>query len=339
MNEQAEIFATLEESKNIFNAGFTDLEFPKIQIGKFLPITNRGTVEDSGLAYGQTTGTLNVENGMINENTTSIELEGVSVSLERGAYLNFAKGAIYTELEHKRAKGLGLDIVAKKLKTVSENVLLIMQRLALAGHPVKTDITGLLNNKRVTTLDFSAKDIKEMKPKEVTDFFLLLMEFYNEQTKWLLFPDTIAIDARDLAYLSSYYEELSDGKTSQIALLENIENKLFKMAGHAVEIIAVPMGVAHNPTTSLSRIALYNKNEEVLFVDWAQAPTSSEPFRRSSLAYELVVQSQTTGAIIKELDQVLYVDYTSTVPRTLKDYLGDAKKIITKTAKTKEQKD
>lgn len=44
-------------------------------------------------------------------------------------------------------------------------------------------------------------------------------------------------------------------------------------------------------------------------MDWALAPTAGDVFKRSTTSWEVPVEAQFTGTIIRKLDRIIYVDY------------------------------
>ncbi|WP_116914621.1 major capsid family protein, partial [Yersinia pestis] len=60
-----------------------------------------------------------------------------------------------------------------------------------------------------------------------------------------------------------------------------------------------------------NRACVYVNDESTVFTDWALPPTTGDVFQRSPLSWEIPVEAQFTGAIIRKLDRFVYVDYKS----------------------------
>ncbi|MCZ6172434.1 major capsid family protein [Campylobacter ureolyticus] len=306
-----EIVNTLIETANTFNEGFATREYPDIQLSKFVPITQRGNENIDALDYGELEGTQDLNNGLIDENTTSLETEDLSITAKKGLYLLWAKAAPYTKQAVLRAKNLGIDLDTEKLANLERVALLTMQKTALIGHPMVNGVDGLLTNKNVATKDLTGgKAIKDMTRAEARDFFLNIIDFGIETNGGLIIPNTIAIDGRDLMTLASKYDNSIGGADNGLNALATIKQAISDTMGTSIEIVGIPLNFAKGIGKGKgNRVAIYTKDENVLSTDWAVAPRAMPPYQRSSVSFEIAVESKFTGCLIRQLDKIAYIDY------------------------------
>lgn len=308
-----EILEQLIESASTFNEGFKEREYPEVQLGKFMAITQNGDESLDALDYGEIDGTQDLDNGLIDENTTSLETEDVYINAKKGQYLAWAKGAVYTTEAVVRAKRLGIDLDTAKLKNIERVALLTMQKTALIGHSKIKSVTGLLNNGGVPISNLtSGKAIGAMTGAEARDFFLKMIDFGFEKNGGLMVPNTIAIDSKDLITLAMKYDNSIGAVDGGVNALAAIKEALKAATSTEVNIIGVPLGFASKiGTGGKARAVVYTNSEDVVSTDWALAPRAMQPFQRSSLSWEIAVKAKFTGALIRQLDKVAYIDYKS----------------------------
>lgn len=306
-----EIVNTLIETANTFNEGFETREYPDIGLAKFVPITQKGNENIDALDYGELEGTQDLNNGLIDENTTSLETEDLNIVARRGLYLTWAKATTYTKYAVLKAQTSNIDLEAEKLANLERSALLAMQLTALIGHKMMDGVDGLLTNKNVATKDLtSGKAIKDMTRAEARDFFLKIISFGIETNGGLIVPNTIAIDNMDLMSLASKYDSSIGGADNGLNALTTIKQALNDTMGINIEIVGIPNNFAKGIGKGKSnRVAVYTKSEDVLSTDWAVAPRAMPPYQRSSVSFEIAVESKFTGCLIRQLDKIAYIDY------------------------------
>ena len=318
--DEMEIQDLLEQTATEFNNTFEEREYPDIVLGDFLTITQDGNRATEQRAFGEIMGTQNLDNGLVDENTTSLELEDLSIKARKMDYIDWAKAVVYTKLAVIRAEKLGIKLDTAKLENLRDVALRTIMKVGFIGHARRPDVTGLLNNKAINRFDLSGaahKSIKEMSGPEARAFILNIVRYAYEGSGSIVMPDTIAIDSADLMYLSSVYDnDLTHGQ-SNINALTAIRQSLNEYAGIDVNIIGIPMGFAigKGKGNGNNRAVVYKNASDVIWMDWALAPSAGQPFQRSSLSWEIPVEAQFTGVIVSKLDRIFYVDYKSGVER------------------------
>lgn len=306
-----EILSQLASAAASFNEGFKEREYPEVQLANFVPITQQGDESIDALDYGEIEGTQDLENGLIDENTTSLETEDLNITAKKGLYLSWAKSAVYTSEAVARAKRLDIELDTAKLRNLERVALLTMQKTALLGHKKIAGVQGLLTNANVKAKDLTAGvAISAMTGAEARAFFLSLIEFGYEQNGGLLIPNTIAIDSKDLMALASKYDNSIGAVNGGVNALTAIKEALSQSTGVDVNIVGIPLGFAQDlGGKGKNRAVVYTKSEDVLSTDWALSPTAMQPFQRSVLSWEIAVKAKFTGTLIRQLDKVAYVNY------------------------------
>ena len=316
--DEMEIQDLLEQTATEFNNTFEEKEYPDINLGQFLTIKQEGTRESEKKAYGEIDGTQDLDNGLIDENTTSLETEDVNITAKKMAYIDWAKAVVYTELAVIRANKIGIKLDTAKLENLRDVALRTIQKTVLAGHAIRKDVTGMINNSSVNTFDLTGSSYKalgEMTGPEARQFMLNLVRYAYEGSGQIVMPNTIAIDSADLMYLSGLYDNALTNGQANINALTAIRQSLNEYAGINVEILGIPMGFAKGKGKSKgNRAIVYVNDAATVYTDWALAPSAGQPYQRSSVSWEIPVQAQFTGAIISQLDRYFYVDYKSNVP-------------------------
>lgn len=306
-----EVLSQLASAVASFNEGFKEREYPEVQLANFVPITQNGDESIDALDYGEIEGTQDLENGLIDENTTSLETEDLNITAKKGIYLSWAKSAVYTSEAVARAKRLDIELDTAKLRNLERVALLTMQKTALVGHKKIGGVQGLLTNANVKAKDLTAGTaISVMTGAEARAFFLSLIEFGYEQNGGLLIPNTIAIDSKDLMALASKYDNSIGAVNGGVNALTAIKEALSQSTGVDVNIVGIPLGFAQDlGGKGKNRAVVYTKSEDVLSTDWALSPTAMQPFQRSVLSWEIAVKAKFTGTLIRQLDKVAYVNY------------------------------
>lgn len=306
-----EIIEQLAQTANAFNEGFKEREYPEVQIAKFMSITNKGGENIDEIDYGEIDGTQDLDNGLIDENTTTLETEDVFIDAKKAPYLVWAKGAIYTDEAVSKAKKLDIDLDTAKLSNLERVALLTMQKTALVGHKKIKKATGLLTNPSVKKQDqTSTKALSEMSGVEARDFFLRLIDAGFERNGGLVIPNTIAIDSRDLMLLAGKFDDTIGGGKIAVNVLTNIKESIKEATGENINIVGIPLGFAKDlGGKGKNRVVVYTNAEDVVSTDWAMHPQAIPPFQRSILSWEIAIKAKFTGALIRQLDKVLYADY------------------------------
>ncbi|MDE1487669.1 DUF2184 domain-containing protein [Xenorhabdus bovienii] len=311
--DAVDIQDTLEQTAIEFDNTFEKQEYPDVQLGKFMTITQKGNVQTTDVLYGQEKGTQDLDNGLVDESTTSIELEDVNIEGKKMGYIDWAKGIVYTSLGVERAKRFGIQLDTTKLENLRGVCLRTIQKTALIGHARRRDVTGMMNNPAVSIEDMTKqKPISEMSGSEARSWFINLIKLGYNASDQIVMPDTIAIDSMDLLTLSGLYDASITNGATNINALAAIKEALREFAQTEINIIGVPMGFAQGiGTKGANRACVYTNKEDTIFTDWARAPATGSVFQRSSLSWEVPLEAQFTGAIIRKLDRFIYVDYLS----------------------------
>lgn len=311
--ETIDVQNLLEQAAIDFDKTFETQEYPDVQLGKFLTITNSGNEQTTEVLYGEQKGTQDLDNGVIDENTTSLETEDVYVAAKKMGYIDWAKSAVYTSKGVVRAAKLGIQLDTVKLENLRGVCLRTIQKTVLAGHERRTDVTGLINNPSVNVHDLTkGKPISEMTGGEARKFFIDLIKLGYQASDQIVMPNTIAIDNMDLLTLSGLYDASITNGVSNVNALQAIKQALNELAGQDISIVGIPMGFAQGKgKRRANRACVYVNDESTVFTDWALPPTTGDVFQRSPLSWEIPVEAQFTGAIIRKLDRFVYVDYKS----------------------------
>lgn len=311
--EDVEIIDLINEATTKFNGDFDPEQYPDVRIGDFMTITREGNRITQKKRYGESSGTQDLDNGLIDENTTTLETEDVNISAKEAPYIDWGKSVIYTNLGVERAKALDINLDTEKLETLRGVAFRTIQKVALKGHEKRTDVTGMLNNPSVEIFNLTkGKPLSEMNGKEVRAWFINLFKSGYRHSGGIVMPNTVAIHDDDYLTLSGSYDKDITNGNGTINVLKAIKDAISDFIGQEAKILPIPQGFAENAGIDQSaRAVVYTNTKEVIYQDWALAPTAGEATRRGSLAFEVAMQAQYTGAVIRKLDRILYVDYKS----------------------------
>ncbi|MGG7074336.1 major capsid family protein [Campylobacter sp. 9BO] len=307
--KDSDIFSAVAAAATTYNEGFNERTYPDIGLNKFLTLTQKGDAGDDEIAYGEVSGTHDLDGGFIDENTTSIELSSVNYTAQKAPYIAWQKGAIYTDLAVSRALRLGESLDATELSNLEREAYLAAQRVALIGSKQKTNLHGLLTHPRIKTQDLSScKAIAEMNGAELRDFFLKIVELGYDNNGGMVQPSTIVLGCTDLRAAALKFDATLGTQNANISAVTAIKAAL-KDSGVDIEILGVPFGLARGISKkTANRVAIYSNREDVVSADWSIVPTALEPIRKDT-GYSVSILAKYTGAIIRQLDKVAYIDY------------------------------
>lgn len=300
----------LEQGLAEYDNNIQEKTFPEIVIGDFVDIKQ---ISDKGLTeniYGVLDARGGLEDGIIGSKTTSLVTTDVSVTMDKSALVSWAKSTQWTIEELAQASRLGLSLDTTKLDVMLKNAHQTIQRNGFVGHRVE-GLTGLLNSSKVEveTGVTATKPVKDMTPEEALAFFTELFVAGLERTGGQMMPSDLAIDSFDLAYLTAKSAGYRNNDGMFISTLSVLQDQLSTVAGHAVNIRAIPNKYAQGiADAKKNRAVIYTRDPSILEYP-VMMPETIAPEKFNLIAFQAGMYCRFGSVDIKDPSMIAYVDY------------------------------
>lgn len=295
-------------------------KLPQINIGLAIPIKEDLTTGIDYSLYGITDVIGNTDDGIIGTKTTSIVTIGDDIEFAKSPVADWAKGAIWTQLELDRVTQLGMNLETKKLDALYSNGMATIQRAGYIGHKQVAGQTGLLNDSNVSAYnDPSGKTIANMTAEEVVNFIVAVYNLAWKASEYSVAPDTIAMDAEDFMALCQKFDASSaivGVDLMPISALQKLRAALnsaqqnFNGEDINVTFVKVPSKMARDITKGKTRLACYINDEDYLNMS-VEMPVLLPAKPKGLLGYEAGYISRFSGAKWIEPKSGYYGDYKS----------------------------
>lgn len=295
-------------------------KLPQINIGLAIPIKEDLTTGIDYSLYGITDVIGNTDDGIIGTKTTSIVTIGDDIEFAKSPVADWAKGAIWTQLELDRVTQLGMNLETKKLDALYSNGMATIQRAGYIGHKQVAGQTGLLNDSNVSAYnDPSGKTIANMTAEEVVNFIVAVYNLAWKASEYSVAPDTIAMDAEDFMALCQKFDASSaivGVDLMPISALQKLRAALnsaqqnFNGEDINVTFVKVPSKMARDITKGKTRLACYINDEDYLNMS-VEMPVLLPAKPKGLLGYEAGYIARFSGAKWIEPKSGYYGDYKS----------------------------
>lgn len=295
-------------------------KLPQINIGLAIPIKEDLTTGIDYSLYGITDVIGNTDDGIIGTKTTSIVTIGDDIEFAKSPVADWAKGAIWTQLELDRVTQLGMNLETKKLDALYSNGMATIQRAGYIGHKQVAGQTGLLNDSNVSAYnDPSGKTIANMTAEEVVNFIVAVYNLAWKSSEYSVAPDTIAMDAEDFMALCQKFDASSaivGVDLMPISALQKLRAALnsaqqnFNGEDINVTFVKVPSKMARDITKGKTRLVCYINDEDYLNMS-VEMPVLLPAKPKGLLGYEAGYIARFSGAKWIEPKSGYYGDYKS----------------------------
>lgn len=258
---------------------------------------------------GTTTGG-DFEAGLITSNVNSIPLIDVAFNAQENVLVDWVQKVQYNQIEIEQAKAMGIPLDTQKLLELDRFANNGLQQIAFVGSQKEKNLTGLLNSSLVKVINAGtgkikvSKKVSEMNFNEILEFFKGMLLTSLEQTNGIQAPDTVLLDAQDIAALSFVTKDNTD-----MSALDALSKALNGAAGQTVTIRAIPLSFAKKVTTGKTRAVVYSNNVQDVVFDVPMAPQTLTPYQTNSLEYETGIRMVFGGVVFKNPESAIYVDY------------------------------
>lgn len=307
----------LEASLTERDTQLQETEFPEIMIAEALPIDFSLDLALEYVEFGVISANGSVRDGLIGNKTNSLKTLDADIEYRKATVATWGKAATWTELEVKKIDRLGLDVVKTKQDALYANAMATIQYAGFLGHQDARGQEGLLNGVGVPHGADSAKTIKAMTAQEFIDFILNAYNKAWSASGYRIQPTHIAMDAADFMEAAGKFD--TGGAVVGLDLLplsalDKIMAALRKTSGNdnfSVTFVKVPSNYAREIVAGKARVAVYTSDSNYIEMK-VHSPEILAVRQRDLLTYESGYITGFSGALWKQPQSAVYVDYTVT---------------------------
>lgn len=312
-----ELTSILEESLTERDTQLQETELPEITVQDALPIDFNLDIDAEFFEFGITKVQGSIRDGLIGNKTNSLKTLDADIEYRRAPVAVWAKAATWTQQEVGKIARLGVDVVRTKQDALYANAMATIQYAGFLGHQDAKGQEGLLNSTAVPTGTGINKTIAAMTAQEFIDLILNAYGKAWAASGYRIQPTHIAMDAEDFMTAMSKFD--TSGAIVGVDLLplsaiDKIMAALRKSSGNdnfTVEFVKVPSQFARGITTGKARIAVYTSDANYVEMK-VYSPTVLEVRQRDLLTYESGYLAGFTGALWKQPQSAVYVEYNVT---------------------------
>lgn len=312
-----ELTSILEESLTERDTQLQETELPEITVQDALPIDFNLDIDAEFFEFGITQVQGSIRDGLIGNKTNSLKTLDADIEYRRAPVAVWAKAAIWTQREVGKIASLGIDVVRTKQDALYANAMATIQYAGFLGHQDAKGQEGLLNSTAVPTGTGVNKTIAAMTAQEFIDLILNAYGKAWAASGYRIQPTHIAMDAEDFMTAMSKFD--TGGAIVGVDLLplsaiDKIMAALRKSSGNdnfTVEFVKVPSQFARGITSGKARIAVYTSDANYVEMK-VYSPTVLEVRQRDLLTYESGYLAGFTGALWKQPQSAVYVEYNVT---------------------------
>lgn len=312
-----ELTSILEESLTERDTQLQETELPEITVQDALPIDFNLDIDAEFFEFGITKVQGSIRDGLIGNKTNSLKTLDADIEYRRAPVAVWAKAATWTQQEVGKIARLGVDVVRTKQDALYANAMATIQYAGFLGHEDAKGQEGLLNSTAVPTGTGVNKTIAAMTAQEFIDLILNAYGKAWAASGYRIQPTHIAMDAEDFMTAMSKFD--TSGAIVGVDLLplsaiDKILAALRKSSGNdnfTVEFVKVPSQFARGITSGKARIAVYTSDANYVEMK-VYSPTVLEVRQRDLLTYESGYLAGFTGALWKQPQSAVYVEYNVT---------------------------
>ena len=303
----ADFEEVLQEALTERDMELQEKELPEINIGEALPVKEGLDFSLDYVDFGVSEVVGSVKDGIIGNKTNSLKTIDSDIEWLKAPVGQWAKAATWTQQELEKIARLNINLQTKKQDDLYANALATIQYAGYVGHRGVKGQEGLLTGAKVqVVIDASGKTIAEMTSDE---FVKLVLDAYNvawRKSSYRIQPTHIAMDASDFMLAMQKFDPnpiVVGTDLLPIAAMDRIMAALRKASGNEsfnITFVKVPSNYAVGIKSGKTRLAIYTYEAELLAAR-----------QRDLLTYECGYRSAFGGAMWKQPQSAVYVDYKS----------------------------
>lgn len=315
--ESTDFEEVLQEALTERDTQLQEKELPEINIGEAIPVKDGLDFALDFVDFGVSSAVGSVKDGIIGNKTNSLKTIDSEIEWLKAPVANWAKAATWTKQELEKVARLNINLQTKKLDDLYANALSTIQYAGYVGHTGVKGQEGLLTGKAVQLLtDASNKSIEEMTSDE---FVKLVLDAYNaawRKSGYRIQPTHVAMDASDFMLAMQKFDPNSTivgADLLPVAAMDRIMAALRKASGNesfSITFVKVPSNYAVGIKQGKTRLAIYTYDEDYVEME-VHMPELLAVRQRDLLTYEGGYRSAFGGAMWKQPQSAVYVDYKS----------------------------
>lgn len=315
--ESADFEEVLQEALTERDTQLQEKELPEINIGEALPVKDGLDFSLEYVDFGVSEVVGSVKDGIIGNKTNSLKTIDSEIEWLKAPVGQWAKAATWTQQELEKIARLNINLQTKKQDDLYANALATIQYAGYVGHRGVKGQEGLLTGAKVQLItDTSGKTIAEMTSEE---FVKLVLNAYNaawRKSGYRIQPTHIAMDASDFMLAMQKFDPnpiVVGTDLLPIAAMDRIMAALRKASGNEsfnITFVKVPSNYAVGIKSGKTRLAIYTYEADYIEME-VHMPELLAARQRDLLTYECGYRSAFGGAMWKQPQSAVYVDYKS----------------------------
>ncbi|MDF7681194.1 DUF2184 domain-containing protein [Enterobacteriaceae bacterium ESL0689] len=315
--ESADFEEVLQEALTERDMELQEKELPEINIGEALPVKEGLDFSREYVDFGVSKAVGSVKDGIIGNKTNSLKTIDSDIEWLKAPVGQWAKAATWTQQELEKIARLNINLQSKKQDDLYANALSTIQYAGYVGHQGVKGQEGLLTGTGVQIIiDASGKTIAELTSDE---FVKLVLDAYNvawRKSGYRIQPTHIAMDASDFMLAMQKFDPnpiVVGTDLLPIAAMDRIMAALRKASGNdnfSITFVKVPSNYAVGIKTGKTRMAIYTYEADYVEME-VHMPELLAVRPRDLLTYECGYRSAFGGAMWKQPQSAVYVDYKS----------------------------
>lgn len=315
--ESTDFEEVLQEALTERDTELQERELPEINIGEALPVDDGLDFALEHVDFGVSKVVGSVKDGIIGNKTNSLKTIDSEIEWLKAPVGQWAKAATWTQQELEKIARLNINLQSKKQDDLYANALATIQYSGYVGHQGVKGQEGLLTGFGVQLItDAGNKTITDMTSDE---FVKMVMDAYNaawRKSGYRIQPTHIAMDASDFMLAMQKFDPnpiVVGTDLLPIAAMDRILAALRKASGNDafnITFVKVPSNYAVGIKANKTRLAIYTYDADYLEMK-VHMPELLAVRQRDLLTYECGYRSAFGGAMWKQPQSAVYVDYKS----------------------------
>lgn len=223
----------------------------------------------------------------------------------------WAKGVSWNIAEVSQASAnSNWDIIEGKMSSLKKNWDLGIQETAFLGHPIITELTGLLNNSEVT-IDtvLITKKLSSMTETEFTALVRDILTTYFSNSNQTELPDTFIMPTDDYLGMGVPYSSTFPNISKLQFLLDNFRLMTGNPNFSIRPLVYSQSGFNASRGINKERYVLYKNDPETLSMSIPVDFNMFEANTANSLFWQQPAVGQYSGVLINRVPEVIYFDY------------------------------